>query len=58
MNNPKIWQNSDGTWSHHKDGKRKWYDRDACVIDLRFTEEWEKSDERRYRHNENVYAHG
>lgn len=36
----KIWQNADGTWSHHRDAKRKWSDYDGCATDLQFSEEW------------------
>lgn len=36
----KIWQNANGTWSHHKDSKREWTDQAACETDLRFAEEW------------------
>ena len=37
---PKIWQNDNGTWSHHKDSKRQWADRSACATDLQFAEAW------------------
>ena len=37
---PLIWQNANGTWSHHKDAGREWYGLDACQTDLRFHEEW------------------
>lgn len=36
----RIWQNANGTWSHHKDADREWYGIDACQTDLRFHEEW------------------
>ena len=36
----RIWQNANGTWSHHKDAGREWYGLDACQTDLRFHEEW------------------
>ena len=36
----RIWQNVNGTWSHHKDAKREWYGLDACQTDLRFHDEW------------------
>jgi hypothetical protein len=35
-----IWQNPNGTWSHHRDSNREWSDRDSCATDLRFAEEW------------------
>ena len=38
-----IWQNSNGTWSHHKDVKREWSDRTGCATDLRFYAEWERA---------------
>lgn len=38
---PDVWQNANGTWTHHKDGKREWRDRLGCVTDLRFAMEWE-----------------
>ena len=38
-----IWQNSNGTWSHHKDAKREWDDRTGCATDLRFHMEWERA---------------
>jgi hypothetical protein len=37
----RIWQNPNGTWSHHKDAQREWYGLDGCETDLRFFEEWE-----------------
>lgn len=37
---PTIWQNSNGTFSHHRDSARGWADRSFCETDLRFTEEW------------------
>ena len=37
-----IWQNSNGTWSHHKDSTRQWDDRNGCATDLRFHMEWER----------------
>lgn len=37
-----IWQNPNGSWSHHKDSKREWADRTACATDLRFAIEWER----------------
>ena len=37
---PTIWQNANGTWSHHKDAKCEWADRISCETDLRFHEEW------------------
>ena len=40
--NSLIWQNPNGTWSHHMDAKREWRDRIACETDLRFTMEWRK----------------
>ena len=36
----KIWQNANGTWSHHRDSKREWADKDGCATDLRFHEEY------------------
>lgn len=38
---PTIWQNPNGTWSHHKDAKRQWDDKNGCETDLRFAQEWE-----------------
>ena len=35
-----VWQNDDGTWSHHKDAKRRWTSRSAAETDLRFHNEW------------------
>jgi hypothetical protein len=35
-----IWQNANGTYSHHKDGKREWEDLIGCQTDLKFSEEW------------------
>ncbi len=35
-----IFQNANGTWSHHKDAACQWADRDACATDLRFCNEW------------------
>lgn len=40
MTTEPIWQNHDGTWSHHKDSERQWISREACQIDLRFHLEW------------------
>jgi hypothetical protein len=37
----KIWQNANGTWSHHMDASCEWTDKEACETDLRFSEEWE-----------------
>ena len=37
-----IWQNPNGTWSHHKDSARQWDDRNGCATDLRFHMEWER----------------
>jgi hypothetical protein len=37
----RVLQNSNGSWSHHKDAGREWYGLDACQTDLRFHEEWE-----------------
>jgi len=39
---PDIWQNANGTWSHHKDAQREWADRNGCAADLRFHTEWER----------------
>lgn len=38
-----IWQNPDGSYSHHKDSQRKWTSFDACQMDLRFHGEWERA---------------
>jgi len=38
-----IWQNANGTWSHHKDTQREWADRNGCAADLRFHTEWERA---------------
>ena len=35
-----IWQNTNGTFSHHLDSKREWADEQACLVDLKFHEEW------------------
>jgi hypothetical protein len=35
-----IWQNPNGSWSHHRDSKREWQCREACATDLRFADEW------------------
>ena len=35
-----VWQNANGTFSHHKDAKREWADEIACRTDLRFHQEW------------------
>ena len=37
-----VWQNDDGTWSHHKDAKCRWASRGAAETDLRFHNEWSK----------------
>lgn len=37
-----VWQNANGTFSHHSDGKREWSDEVGCRTDLRFHEDWEK----------------
>lgn len=36
----KVWQNANGTFSHHKDAEREWADEAACRTDLRFHSEW------------------
>lgn len=36
----KIWQNPNGTWSHHHDGQREWSDKAGCLTDLRFSEDY------------------
>jgi hypothetical protein len=38
---PEIWQNPNGTWSHHKDGQREFDELSTCEIDLRWHKEWE-----------------
>lgn len=35
-----IWQNANGTYSHHKDAKREWGDIIDCQTDLKFATEW------------------
>lgn len=35
-----VWQNANGTFSHHKDAKREWADETACRTDLRFHQDW------------------
>jgi hypothetical protein len=35
-----VWQNANGTWSHHKDAARQWDDLNGCQTDLRFHREW------------------
>lgn len=37
-----IWQNANGTYSHHKDSKREWEDLNGCQTDLKFHDEWSK----------------
>jgi len=34
-----IWQNANGTWSHHRNRKCEWVTRNDCATDLRFHEE-------------------
>ena len=36
----RVWQNANGTFSHHRDSRREWSDENACRTDLRFHEEW------------------
>lgn len=36
---PTVWQNPNGTWSHHRDAGRGWTDITGCQTDLRFHEE-------------------
>lgn len=36
----KVWQNANGTFSHHKDAQREWADEAGCRTDLRFNNEW------------------
>lgn len=38
----KIWQNPNGTWSHHRDSKCEWQDEQSCATDLRFHEEYQQ----------------
>lgn len=35
-----IWQNTNGSFSHHMDSVREWADRISCETDLRFNQEW------------------
>lgn len=35
-----VWQNANGTFSHHKDSQREWVDEIGCRTDLRFHEEF------------------
>ena len=35
-----VWQNANGSFSHHKDGGREWGDEVSCRTDLRFHMEW------------------
>lgn len=37
---PTIWQNSNGTFSHHMDAQREWADETGCKADLKFHQEW------------------
>jgi len=37
-----LWQNSDGTWSHHRDAQRRWQNRGDAATDLKFHREWSK----------------
>lgn len=35
-----VWQNANGTFSHHRDAQCEWADEASCRTDLRFHEEW------------------
>ena len=35
-----IWQNTNGTWSHHRNRKCKWSSYEDCAQDLKISEEW------------------
>lgn len=35
-----VWQNPNGTWSHHRDASGEFAGEASARIDLRFTEEW------------------
>lgn len=37
---PLVWQNANGTFSHHRDAQREWADETGCRTDLRFHMEW------------------
>jgi hypothetical protein len=39
---PVVWQNANGTFSHHRDAQREWADENGCRTDLRFALEWDK----------------
>lgn len=41
-----IWQNSNGTYSHHKNGQCEFDSYEACAADLRFHAEWERASAR------------
>ena len=36
----RLWQNVNGTWSHHRDAACQWAEKGTCETDLRFSEEW------------------
>ena len=36
----KVWQNANGTWSHHRNRRCEWTSYEDCVTDLKFAEEW------------------
>ena len=38
--NRKIWQNANGTFSHHMNKKVEWSDLDSCTTDLKLSMEW------------------
>ena len=46
-----IWQNPNGTWSHHRHGKCEWSSYADCATDLRFANEAACVHERRYDHH-------
>lgn len=38
---PPVWQNANGTFSHHKNSKVEWDDEVSCRTDLQFAREHE-----------------
>lgn len=48
-NSQELWQNTNGTFSHHHDSQREWADLVGCQTDLRFHREWAKSGSRPVR---------
>lgn len=40
---PDVWKNDNGTWSHRKDHRGEFSDKNGAETDLRFTLEWERA---------------